>query len=260
MAKGKWRSTLLGIQGLIGHAEAPNWDFLYRASTVRDEKWNIGDRVVTPDGRVFRYGLAVNSIEPGRGVQFTGTIADDGVSGNVNRAQVIGDKELRWASETFTVDELRGGYVIVYGGNNAYQQFGIVGNTACSSSELIVYLDRAITVAVGSTQFTEILPNPYRYLKAEPGSYVSFAGIPMAIVTAAQYFWVQTWGPCWVNPQSGVGGGSAERMVIFGPDGSLRNWSFNSTGDGGYQTAGFIIAKSSQDNDAVSFLMLQISP
>ena len=259
MAKGKWKSVLLGIQSLVAHRTAPDWDFLYAHSTSKDSKWEIGDRVVTPDGRVFRYGLAVNSIEPGRGVQFTGTIADDGVSANVDRAQAIGDKEIRFASQSFTKDELRGGYVIIYGGNNAYQQLGVVGNTACSSSELTVYLDRAITVAVGSTQFTEILPNPYRYLKAEPGSHVSFAGIPMAIVTAAQYFWVQTWGPCWVNPQSGVGGGSAERMVIFGPDGSLRNWGFNSVGDAGYQTAGFIIAKTSQDNDAVSFLMLQIS-
>ena len=254
MAKGKAKSTLLGIQGVVGHAQAPNWDFLYAHSTVKDSNYNIGDRVVTPDGRVFRYALAVNAIEPGRGVQFTGTIADDGVSANVNRAQAIDDKEIRFASQSFAKDELRGGYVIIYGGNNAYQQLGIVGNTVCSNSELTVYLDRAITVAVGSTQFTEILPNPYRYLKREAGSYVSFAGIPMAIVTAAEYFWVQTWGPCWVNPQSGVGGGDQERTVVFGPDGSLRNYDLT-----GYQIAGFIIAKTSFDNDAVSFLMLQIS-
>ncbi len=260
MAKGKARSTLLGIQGLIGQQTAPDWDFLYRASTVRDEKWNIGDRVVTPDGRVFRYGLAVNSIEPGRGVKFSGNIASDGVSGNVNRAQAVGDKELRWASETFTVDELRGGYVIVFGGSNSYQQFGITGNTACSGSELIVYLDRTIAVAVGSTQFTEILPNPYRYLKEDYNYYMSHAGIGMAYPTAGQYFWVQTWGPCWVNNGPyGQGAETSERDVIFNADGSLRRqeeWGVVV----GNQKAGFIITATSAGNDAVSFIMVQISP
>ena len=260
MAKGKAKSTLIGIQGVIGHTQAPSWDFLFTKSTQKDTNYNIGDRVVTPDGRVFRYGLAVNSIEPGRGVKFSGNIASDGVSGNVNRAQAVGDKELRWASETFAVDELRGGYAIVFGGGNSYQQFGIVGNTACSSSELTVYLDRAIAVAVGSTQFTEILPNPYRYLKQEYNYFMSHAGIGMAYPTAGEYFWVQTWGPCWINNGPyGQGAETSERDVIFNADGSLRNqteWGIVV----GNQKAGFIITATSNGNDAVSFIMLQISP
>lgn len=258
--KGKNKSTLLGIQGIVGHRTAPSWDFLYRASTVKDTDWNIGDRVVLPDGRVFRYGLAVNSVAPGSGVKFSGTMDDDGVASNVNRAQVVGDKELRYASQSFAKDELRGGYVIIYSAGDTYQQFGIVGNTLCSESEMTVYLDRAITVVVTSTQYTEILPNPYRYLKHESSSHESHAGIPMSAATAGQYFWVQTWGPCWINPQSGVGGTSTERMVIFGPDGSLRNWSLNTTEDAGYQTAGFIINKDSLGSDGPPFIMLQISP
>ena len=260
MAKGKWKSVLLGIQGLVGHRQAPAWDFLYARSSTKDPKWEIGDRVVTPDGRVFRYGLAVNSIEPGRGVKFSGNIASDGIDGNVNRAQVVGDRELRWAGETFTVDELRGGYVIVFGGGNSYQQFGIVGNTACSSSELTVYLDRAISVAVGSTQFVNVLPNPYRYLKEEYNYYMSHAGIGMAYPTAGQYFWVQTWGPCWINNGPyGQGAETSERDVIFNADGSLRRqeeWGVVV----GNQKAGFIITATSNGNDAVSFIMLQISP
>ncbi len=260
MTKGKAKVNYLGRSGVVMPQTTPSWDFIYEASTVKSNKYNIGDRVVLPDGRVFRYGLAVNSIEPGRGVKFSGTIASDGVSGNVNRAQVVGDRELRWASETFTKDELRGGYVIIFGGGNSYQQFGIIGNTACSSSELTVYLDRAISVVVGSTQFTEILPNPYRYLKQEYNYYMSHAGVGMAYPTAGQYFWVQTWGPLWMNNGPyGQGAETSERDVIFNADGSLRNqteWGIVV----GNQKAGFIITATSNGNDAVSFIMLQISP
>ncbi|KKK68775.1 hypothetical protein LCGC14_2940660 [marine sediment metagenome] len=260
MSKGKAIVDIVRGPGLVGHETAGEYDFLYRASSVKDPKWDIGDRVALPDGRVYRYGLAVNSIEPGRGLKFSGNIASDGVSGNVNRAQAVGDKELRWASETFLKDELKGGYVIVFGGSNSYQQFGVIGNTACSASELTVYLDRAITTDVGSTQFAEILPNPYRYLKQEYNYYMSHAGVGMSYPTAGQYFWIQTWGPCWINNGPyGQGAETSERDVLFNGDGSLRNmaeWDVIV----GNNKAGFIITATSNGNDAVSFIMLQINP
>lgn len=209
--------------------------------------------------RTFYYSKAINTLEPGRGVHLQGNITDDGVSSNVDTAQVVGDTTLHYASQTFTVNELRGGSVVVYSAGSTYQQRRVIANTVCSGSAMTVTVDRPWSTVITNTQFTEILPNPYRYIKRAVAStsHKSFAGVPMASATAAlPYFWLQTYGPLWCNPQSGVGGGTAERMVIFGPDGSLRNWDFNRSQNTGYQMAGYIIQADTLNNDGPPFIQL----
>lgn len=243
------------------------WNFLYEHSTTKQDRFDIGDRFMLPDARVFRYGLEHAStgigaqlIEAGRCCKFTGTMSD-GVSASTNRAQVIGDSELRFASQTFALDELRGGYVVVYSAGNTYQQFGIVGNTVCSNANVIVYLDRKITVAVTSTQFCEILPNPYRRLGRDADGYGGFAGVPMSQPAATEYFWIQTWGILWCNPgaSGGMGGASGERQVVIWPDGTLRTGT-QAGSTHNLQHAGFIVNFDSLGNDGPPFIMLQISP
>lgn len=267
MTQGKTSVNYLGREGMVTVQTEPSWDFLYEMSSIKSPKHEIGDRVVCPDGRVFRYCLAhtcdgVTTWEPGRGVLFAGTLADDGIESNVNRAQAIGDKELRYASQSFAKDELRGGYVVIYSAGNTYQQAGIVGNTYCSSSELTIYLDRTLVVAVTSTQYTEVLPNPYRYIgSALAGSKqrASWAGIPMSTPTAGKYFWVQTWGPCWVNPGGvGIGTGAYEREAVFAGDGSIA--PRDATTHIASQCAGFVIEFKTVAGDGPPFINLQINP
>ncbi len=241
------------------------WDFLYQKSTVINPNFYPGDRVVLPDGRVFRYGrehastdLNPLAVEAGTGICGTGNLSDDGVSASTNRAQVVGDRELRFASQTFAKDELRGGYVVIYS-TVLYQQAGIIGNNACSSSALTVYLDRPLNGAVTSSQFCEILPNPYYFLGRDADSYNSVLGIPMVTPSTAEYFWLQTWGPLWVNPgaSGGIGGGGGERQVVFWVDGTLR---LHDNSYKGTQHAGFILNMDSSGNVGPPFIMLQISP
>lgn len=268
MAKGKATTKYVGREGVVTPQTQPSWDFLYRSSTVKDPEYEIGDRVVLPDGRVFRYCLQHASsqggaadVEAGRGVKFVGRIADDGIASAVDRAQVIGDKELHYASQSFAKDELRGGYVIIYSAGSTYQQAGIVGNTYCSSSALTIYLDRSLATAVTSTQYTEVLPNPYRFIGLDTSNWNSVAGVPMSTPTAAQYFWIQTWGPCWINPgPNGMGAVAGERRTIWNADGSMRE---GEVGNDNSQTAGFIIqmdAELQSGADGPPFIMLQISP
>ena len=267
MAKGKAKTTYINDQGFAAYQTVPSWDFLYETSTIKNPNYNIGDRVVLPDGRVFRYGKQHASsqggaadVQAGRGVKFVGRIADDGIASAVDRAQVIGDKELHYASQSFAEDELRGGYVVIYSAGNTYQQAGIVGNTYCSNSALTIYLDRALTTVVTSTQYTEVLFNPYRYLGLDTSGWNSVAGVPVSTPTAGQYFWIQTWGPLWCNPgPDGMGAENGERRVIFNPDGSMRT---GETGNDNSQTAGFIIqmdAELATGADGPPFIMLQIS-
>ena len=261
MARGKAKVNYLNREGLVAAQESPDWSFIYEKSIVKHPHYNIGDRVVLPDGRVFRYGLAVNSVECGLGVKFSGTMAADGIAlTSASQTQAIGDRQFSVASQTFAEDELRGGYAVLYTASSTYQQFGIVGNTAASASTVTIYLDRALTTALTTTNGIEVLPNPYRYLKKEYNYYMSHAGIPMSSATAGQYFWIQTWGPLWANPGPyGQGASVSERDVIFNADGSLRNkaeWGVIV----GNQKAGFLMTADSAGTDSPPFIMLQISP
>jgi len=186
-------------------------------------------------------------------------MADDGIALCSPAAiQAVGDKSFTVASQTFALDELRGGYAMLYTASSSYQQFGIVGNTAAAAATVTIYLDRKLTVALTATNGIEVLPNPYRYLVYDTSeAYMSHAGIPMSTPTNGQYFWIQTWGICWCNPGPyGQGGGANERTLCFQTDGQLR---FASQVTVDYQRAGFLVTKDASGTDSPPFLMLQIS-
>lgn len=246
----------------IYDTQVPNIDFLYKVSSTKDPIYNIGDRVCLPDGRVFRYCLAVTDTtwEAGRGVKFGGTMASDGIAlCSPASAEAVGATSFTVATQTFTEDELRGGYCVLYTASNSYQQFGIIGNTAASASTVTIYLDHPLTVALGATNGIEVLPNPYRYIEYNTNAaYQSHAGVTISIPSTGKYFWIQTWGIMWINPGvDGMGGASGERTVVFWADGSLRTAT---TGNDNNQRAGFLVTKDASGTDSPPFVMLQVSP
>ena len=125
-------------------------------------------------------------------------------------------------------------------------------------------LEEALSGDFETGNFAEILPNSYADLQSVSNSKASHAGIPGTEAAKGEYFWVQTWGPCWITPGGpidGVGLNDNERTVFF-----VGNGSINAGKDGvalgdGYQVAGFII-----QNDAGTakggppLVMLQIRP
>ncbi len=209
MAKGKARSFLLGIQGLIGHKTAPDWGFIYEASLVRNPKFNIGDRVVLPDGREFRYGKSAGECVSGLGCRF---MAAGYVSYTVFAVDAaIEDKEITVPAATHAAldkDELRGGYIVIYdpAGSEQVQFRGIIGNDASILNVAFkVYLDGPLTVAVTTSSAIEVFQNPYASLLTAGTVNKAVAGIPAVQVSASDtYFWVQKSGPVWASPRGGV--------------------------------------------------------
>jgi len=122
-------------------------------------------------------------------------------------------------------------------------------------------LSQAFAVITG---WVEILPNSYGDLRGAllSNEKVSHAGVPGTKAEVNEYFWVQTWGPCWVMPgggsPDGVGVGVNERTVVFVGDGTV-NAVTDILLETGYQVAGFII-----QNDGTGagppLVMLQIRP
>lgn len=277
MAKGKAKSTLLGIQGIVGHKEAPDWSFIYETSLTKDPDWNIGDRVVTPDGRVFRYSKSSGACWTGRGVTFENSISsggagtyDVGIDYSLLAANAaIGDKSVEMtngAGHAIAKDALRGGTIVIKlltGSNDsALQQRGIIGNTvAAKSAVCTIYLDGPLTAAVTTASYAFCMASPYSSLKYDAASNSkSYAGIPAIYVSAANmYFWVQTWGLIWIAPQDEVGKTIYRRDIVFKEDGSVRH---RGTDDANFlhgQRAGFVVDNNAGNNGSTQ-IMLCISP
>jgi len=212
MSKGKAKSTLLGIQGVVGHKEAPDWSFIYETSKIRDPKWHVGDRVVLPDGREFRYAKSANALSATRGCEIYVT----GVNSYsvLGATTAVGGREITIAAvahDELAEDELRGGYILIYGsdGDDTDTQFrGIIGNDASADAAAItLYLDAGLFKEVTAANYCEAFQNPFGALRLSTTTVTDFpkAGVPAVEVSAANmYFWCQTRGPIWLPPQSGL--------------------------------------------------------
>jgi hypothetical protein len=203
-------------------SDAPNWGFLFQSSPIRDPKWNIGDRVVLPDGRVFRYCKASDTIAAtSLAVSFSAAVkvAYEAFAA----ASAAGDTKVHINQAGIVADELRGGY-LVYNHDSFTPVFaGIIGNSASDGSNNVeVYLDRALPAAVTTAMSFEILSNPYAAVdQTSTDGKRSFAGVPATTAARGSYLWVQTWGPIWMAPQAGVAAAAYVREVYFRHDGSL---------------------------------------
>ena len=265
MSKGKAQVNYLHREGLVGSSDAPDWDFLYEVSTVIDPKWDLGDRVVLPDGREFRYAKnkGDNALYAAHGCEFTYTGYTSYTAFAVSDA--IGAREITIPAAThaaLTKDELRGGYVLIFDGASDYYTTvrGIIGNDAASANALFkVQLDAAITYAITSgTNACEVYRNPFAALDVAADANMPKAGVPASYVGASEsYFWVQTKGITWVAPQSSVTGHGGVG-VMWRHDGSLEGVETAIGGTvpaaDGTQYAGHLVAGTADGNGPLLFL------
>lgn len=216
--KGKEKRTLLGIQGLVGQRSSPDWSFIYKASLVRDPKWYPGDGVVLPDGSEYRYAKSYGQCSGCEACQFDHT----GVIGYITATAVaVGEDELTVPAQTHAAaieaDELRGGYLSVFGNNTDDKDHmfrRIIGNDYSAINAAVkIYLDGPIDTAIDANSSIEVFENPWMRVSgdgagaAPTGGDVKLgkAGVAAIYISAADmYFWVQVTGPRFINPQAGV--------------------------------------------------------
>jgi len=267
MARGKAKVNYLGREGLVGHSEAPDWDFLYDVTITKDSKWNIGDRVVTPDGRVFRYCKSSGECYTGQGACFQDAVPAVGIDYVLlteNAAK--GAKSVKTtATIDHTEDDLRGGHALLKATdtstNAALQMRLITGNTAASAGgEITVYLDAGLTAALTTLSYIVAMPCPYGNIKLDNALATSVACLPITHVSGSgYYFWGQTWGLCWIAPQTDLGQADSKRQLVFRHDGSVGPHDDSDTTCEEYaQHAGFVVDNNTLANGATK-MMLQIS-
>src|ERR1035437_7093978 len=139
----------------------------------------------------------------------------------------------------------------------------IIGNQAVAAGGVscTVTVDEALdlAVSVGVTNI-ETLGNPYAYvtsMNVTNSGYVSALGVPAVTCAAGLYFWLQTWGPCWVTSDGLTADDTGDRDVYFRSNGSLSSRT-EATGDI-YQRAGTVIDASGSGASNAPFVQLEIS-
>jgi hypothetical protein len=286
MAQGIGRTTHVGIAGMVTRVgyDAGPYDFLYVASTTKHPVYNVGDAVVTPDGRKFRYAYAggtcstewgagnetksnTNAVAP---AQATAAQVNDGTG---LAAGVVGSRcvsvtiasPFGYAGDgTLAADELKGGYIVIGNGSSQHPQMRLItGNPALTSAGICrIYLDAPLTTAVtvGTTNI-ELIANPYYGLIGDGGGgeYVTWMGVPAVGATVGQYFWVQTKGACWVTSDGNTCDSALDRTLVWVGNGSVVS-SNDITMESGFQIAGKAIDASSSGSSNAPFINLECEP
>jgi hypothetical protein len=239
--------------------QVPGLDFLAYVDTDAQDDWVVGDTVVLPDGREFRHckstGAAI--MYPNVGCNFTDTgfmaYTAFGVSASV------GAREITLPAATHAAvakDALAGGYLVIFNGSGTNDvTVGITGNDASLADVAFkVKLDMGVPVAiVAATSAVEAYVNPWSVIAQANTTVLPRCGAPVvAVSAAANYFWLQTKGVKFVNPQALVGGDNGGIMAMWRHDGTIENCedALGITVDANNtcQPAGIVVSGSSAGN------------
>lgn len=184
---------------------------IYQESAI--QRYPIGLRYAV-DERVFRYaksGITMLNHATYRLAVCTDQILAINDLLSVAPAKVIGDTTVKVAVGTFqggvvAANELIGGYVEIWpvAGGNQFMWRLIKSNTAVSGGQFTITVDKPFNFAVGIASQVSIHPSIYRAVKpafqAGLGAYQVAVGLPPIPVTLNYYFWLQTWGRCFIAP------------------------------------------------------------
>jgi hypothetical protein len=258
---------------------------------VRDPRFFVGDRQVTPDGRSFYYALAggtirsefgvccpdlsiTNAVAPAQSTIYGPVInafgtATSTVAGAVGANVVtitVGATDGIASDGVVAVDQMRGGTIVIGNGTSQHPQCrGIIGNSAVAAGggSMDVYLDAPLVAAVTvSTTNIEAYFSPFANVKgmnAVNSAYVTCLGASaLDNVTVGQYFWVQTWGRVWLTSDGNTGKTAHGKDLYINTDGSLRGAT--STTYAAYQRVGTGLDLSASGTSNGPNCLLQIMP
>lgn len=222
------------------------------------KRFMLGTRALAWDGSVYRYSLAaagITSTQMACHTTNTGDVAYEVIA----LAASAGSKELTINQASITENQYAGGYVIVFetGASGAFVR-GVMANTASNAaSDVTLTLDGPLPFALTTADAYELYPSPYGAMsQANTSGEYAFMGVPQQVVTSAYYFWLKTWGPIFIAPQSTVGG-SYIKKGYFRHDGSIdaRGQVGTNVSD---QEAGYCLIGSAAGNGPLFMLTVNI--
>jgi hypothetical protein len=242
----------------------------YAASDIAPLGFNIGD-IMRIGGKTFVLSKAGGNITS-VGLGCKNGLAQGVANCAAGATSAAGSSEVTLATGAtsgsagtgaIATDEFKGGYIVLFIASvDKPQVRGITGNTSRTASgtkNVTFYLDSPLTYAFTiTTDSGEAMQNPWSYVVQDTNIAHPVVGVAQCTATSGQYLWLQTFGPCFCSPQSGVGVAGA-LAVYWRHDGSLDVRSNIGT----YVSdvyAGFVLAEASGSTQGAPFIMLQIMP
>ncbi len=275
MIVGKARTKLLNHSvGLVeGAAVSPSWKFLYETSLIKHPDYDIDDRVVLPDGRVFRYGkvgdaaitLPFSRLVFNRNV-IAGIATTHAAEDTPTVAIVAGDFTFQFGDTVArAVNHYVGGFYVQHDvtGSNGVFCAGIVKSTAGDGTFVELTLDAPFPGDVPITSQGTAMPSIYSNV-GHGGTATFKTAVGMATVNAAvsAYVWIQTWGLTWATPtawgSTGPGCAADLRDVYVHTDGTIMP-AIDSSGVA-KQRVGTIVMMGDGSAYGDGVIMLQLSP
>lgn len=241
------------------------------------QRYMLGTRYITWDGRVFRYSLAGYLVSTDHGC-WPGDYQAVAHWGEFGSSHAIGSNPIHMTTETtydglafdgvFAEDVLAGGYCVLWPTGLGAMHYGIIGNDALAAAgTLVIYLDSPLAVTITADAGSgEALFSPYRnvlHSGSSPGqcNRTPCVVVPAVNAAASNYFWGQTWGICHVSSADGTALGALNcKDLRFAGDGSIV--ANDGDADEMLQYAGFQMSHDYNDGTqqmGAPFIMLQIS-
>lgn len=183
-----------------------------RTTSSTQNGTNLGAYAGTPDGKIYRYGLAgAVNLSPGKIVVTPAVVANH--QNRTTTAAAIGafSVSLNIGATAMTLDQYKDGYLTVNDATGEGISYLVEGNAASSGSAAVeVALAEPVKVAlVASTSEATLHVNPFASVIISPSAVAHHAvGVPNVSITAANYGWFQVNGYCSVLADGVIGKGS----------------------------------------------------
>lgn len=178
--------------------------------TSATQQYELGTRLVYPDGRMFRYakngGTALAKALMTTSEALVAAAIEE-LQSTYGASAAIGDYEIDvdvTTGTTWVENEFAGGFLVVNKSTGIGDIYKIVANKIDGSDDTLmrVLLDTPIRTALAATSEITMVKNRFRDVDVMPTTAEGTpAGIPLVAVTANYYCWLQTAGyaPCTVD-------------------------------------------------------------
>ena len=212
---------------------------LHTASLTKRSE--IGRRLITDDGRAYRYCRATTGgVDAYHGAN---GLADEVIAEVIDTdapsaAASIGGTTTYITQTGFAKDELVGAYIFVYATTGG-QLRRVVHNDASLAAKTKIEVDQPWDQAIAGTEWTEMFENPWSLCTKTATNAASIVCVPACTAATLYYFWGQVAGPCVVSPGEAMTGTTEVRQVVFGANGAV----FEEASHSDWQHAGWMMNK-----------------
>jgi len=233
------------------------------------QKYPIGTKLLDGE-RVFYYAKA-SSV----GVTKTDYGVKNGYRQHIAYTTIAatasaGDKSLTidvdtddYNSGVIAKNELAGGFVVVFNHDDDAFTCRILENTVTAGAgEMTLTLQDELPVDLAvNADHAECMAHWASGCEYNTDAEEPVVGVAHAKVAAGRWFWLQTWGPCWLGPSStGPCEAAHKHQVVFESTGEVDNHNDDSAVLEYQQHAGFGLCHAIGGGQGAPFLMLQICP